>query len=178
MSMIVRLTGISSFAPEAALSTALLAVASDCRSNVPSAAKLLYPWIWLVNFTGAHCLSGRAIRGIITRASDHYKKRGSQQPALSSFARRQRRNDGREDYAGDMSQVRRHRISDVTGVAACDRSRMPGLRPHHDICCDRDAARHTARRARAGRRVNRPQRFPTATSGKRRARRCTRMAPN
>jgi len=42
--------------------------------------------------------------------------------ALSSFARRRRCGERREDHAGEMSQVRRHRISDVTGVADRDRS--------------------------------------------------------
>jgi hypothetical protein len=41
--------------------------------------------------------------------------------ALSSFARRQRDGEGREDHAGEMSQVREHRISDASRVRQHDR---------------------------------------------------------
>jgi hypothetical protein len=40
--------------------------------------------------------------------------------ALSSFARRQRCDERREDHAGEMSQVRQHRISDAARVSARD----------------------------------------------------------
>ena len=41
--------------------------------------------------------------------------------ALSSFARRQRCDERREDHAGEMSQMREQRISDASGVRERDR---------------------------------------------------------
>jgi hypothetical protein len=41
--------------------------------------------------------------------------------ALSSFAQRQRQGERREDHAGEMSQMREHRISDASRVRDRDR---------------------------------------------------------
>jgi hypothetical protein len=41
---------------------------------------------------------------------------------LSSFAQRHRNDERREDHAGEMSQVRQHRISDAARIGERDRS--------------------------------------------------------
>ena len=41
--------------------------------------------------------------------------------ALSSFARRQRGDERREDHAGEMPELREHRVSDASGVSERDR---------------------------------------------------------
>jgi hypothetical protein len=71
--MIVRPMGISSCAREAALNIAFFAVVSGCRSNVPSAAKLLYLSIWSLRSIGAlwQIPPGLAIGTLITIAIDH-----------------------------------------------------------------------------------------------------------
>ena len=76
--------------------------------------------------TLAENITTPALRQTVLDAAATYDKLADRQrhgiSALSSFARRQRSGERREDHAGEMPQMRGQRIPDASSVRERDRS--------------------------------------------------------